>query len=102
MPVTIAHLGGAARGITEVGEQHRGKNPIVGDTGLFAGDELGDLLELLPPRLDEVVHVAPWQLNVLRARNVVCDWLAMRGQDDRGVSELEDKCWRADGRHDSG
>ena len=68
MPVTVAHLGGAARRVHDVGEQHRGQHPIIGHVGLLAGEELGDLLEGLAPWLDVVIHVAPWQLNVFRVR----------------------------------
>ena len=49
MPVTVAHLRRAARRVHDVGEQHRGENPIIGHLGLLAGEELGDLLERLAP-----------------------------------------------------
>ncbi len=45
VPVAVADLGGAARRVHDVGEQHRGENPVVGHLGLLAGEELGDLLE---------------------------------------------------------
>ena len=76
MPVTVADLRGPARRVHDVGEQHRGENPIIGHVGLLAGEELGDLLEGRAPRFDEVVHVAPRQLNVFRARYVIGDVLA--------------------------
>ena len=49
MPVTVADLRGPARRVHDVGEQHRGENPIVGYFGLLAGEELGDLLKGLTP-----------------------------------------------------
>ena len=57
-PVTVADLCGPARRIHDVGEQHRGENPVVGHLGMVAGEELGHLLERLAPGLDEVVQVA--------------------------------------------
>ena len=45
MPVTVADLRGAPRRVHDVGEQHRGENPIIGHVCLVAGEELGDLLE---------------------------------------------------------
>src|SRR6185369_16982186 len=60
MPVTVADLRCPARRVHDVGEQHRGENPIVGYVGLVAGEELGDLLERRSPRFDEVIHVAAW------------------------------------------
>ena len=65
MPVTVAHLGGAARRVDDVGEEHGGENPIIGDFCLMAGEEFGDLLERRAPRLDEVVEVAARELNIL-------------------------------------
>ena len=49
MPVPVAHLGSAARRVHDVGEQHRGENPIIGHLCLLAGKELGDLLERIAP-----------------------------------------------------
>src|SRR4029077_11027526 len=67
VPVTVTHLGGSARRVHDVGEQHRGENPIIGHVGLLAGEELGDLLEgLAPSRFNLVVPVAAWQLNIFR------------------------------------
>ena len=68
MPVTVAHL--AARRV----ESTMSVNNTVARTrssatsAWCAGEELGDLLERIPPRFDEVVHVAPGQLDVFRAR----------------------------------
>ena len=45
MPVTVTHLRGPARRVHDVGEQHRGKNPIIGHVSLLPGEELGDLLK---------------------------------------------------------
>ena len=50
------------------------------------------------PRFDEVVHVAPRQLNVFRARYVIGDVLAPRGRDDRVVGVVEDESRHADCR----
>ena len=98
MPVTVADLRGPARRVHDVGEQHRGENPIIGHVGLLAGEELGDLLEGLAPRFDEVVHVAPRQLDVLRARYVISDVLAPRGRDHRVVGVVDHEGWHADCR----
>ena len=98
MPVTVADLGGPARRVHDVGEQHRGENPIIGHVGLVAGEELGDLLEGRAPRFDEVVHVAARQLNVFRARYVIGDVLALRGRDERVVGVLDDEGGHADCR----
>jgi hypothetical protein len=94
MPVTVADLRSPPRRVHDVGEQHRGENPIVGHLSLVPGEELGDFLERRPPRLNEVVHVAPRQLNVLRAREVISDVLAPLGQDEGVVGVLADQ-----GRH---
>jgi hypothetical protein len=67
MPVTVTHLGGAARRIDDIGKEHRGKNPVVSHFWLFAGEERVDLLKGLPPRCSEVEQVAPWHLNEFRA-----------------------------------
>jgi len=45
MPVTVAHLRGAPGRVHDVGEEHRGENPIIGHFSLVAGEELGNLLE---------------------------------------------------------
>jgi hypothetical protein len=37
VPVPITHLSGPARRVHDVGEQHRGENPVVGRDGLSAG-----------------------------------------------------------------
>ena len=91
MPVTVAHLRGPARRVHDVGEQHRGEHPIIGHVGLLAGEELGDLLEGLAPRFDEVENVAPRQLNVFRARYVIGDVLAPLGRDERVVGVMDDE-----------
>ena len=91
MPVTVADLRGVTRRVHDVGEEHGGENPIVRHVGPVTGEELGDLLEGRPPRFNEVVHVAPGQLNVFRARYVVSDVLAHRGQDELVVGVLEDE-----------
>ena len=88
MPVTVADLRRPARRVDDVGEKHGGEDPVVGHVGLVAGEEFGDLLKGLTPRFDEVVDVAPRQLNVLRARYVVGDVLAQLGRDDRSSA-----CW---------
>jgi hypothetical protein len=75
MPVAVADRCGPARRIHDVGEQQRGKNPIIGHFCLLPGEELGDLLEGRAPRVHEVVQVAPRQRHVLGARNVVSDVL---------------------------
>jgi hypothetical protein len=56
---------------------------------VVAGDELGDLVERIPPRFHEVVQVAPRQLNVFRARYVISDVLAPGGRDHQVVGMLE-------------
>ena len=89
----------AAR-VHDVGEEHRGENPIIGHVGLLAGEELGDLLEGLAPGFNEVEYVAPRQLNILRARYTVCDVLAPLGQDHRVVGVLDDEGGHADCRKD--
>ena len=73
VPVTVAHVRCPARRVHDVGEQHCGEHPIIGHLGLLAGEELGDLLERVPPRLNEVVHVAPRELDELCARYVFGD-----------------------------
>ncbi len=98
MPVTVTHLCGAARRVDDVGEQDGGEDAIVGDLGAVAGEELGDLVERLAPRFDEVDNVAPRQLNVFRARYVISDVLAHGGRDEQVVGVMEDKGWHADGR----
>ena len=102
MPVTITHLGGAASRVHDVGEQDRGENTIIGDLGLVAGEELGDLMERLPPRFYEVVHVAARQLDVIGVRYAAGNVFA----SDRGcnhiVSVTDDERWDADcGKHRS-
>ncbi len=62
IPVTITDFGGAPCRVHDVGEQHRGEHPIVGDFGLLSGEELGHLLKGLTPRFDEVNCVAARQL----------------------------------------
>ena len=89
MPVTVAHLRGPPRRVHDVGEQHRGENPIIGHVCLLAGEELSDLLEGLRLRFHEVVHVAARQLNVFRARYVISDVLAPSG----GINGSS-ACWR--------
>lgn len=49
VPVAVAHLGSALCGVHDVGEQHRGENPIIGHLGLLSGEELGDFPEGLAP-----------------------------------------------------
>ena len=83
MPVSVADLGGPARRVHDVGEEHCGENPIVGHFCLVPGEELVDLLKRRAPRFNEVVQVAPWKLNVFRARYMVSDILALRGHDHR-------------------
>jgi hypothetical protein len=80
------------------GEEHGGENPIVRHFSLVPGEELGDLLKGRAPWFNEVVHVAPWQLNVLRARYVISDVLAPLGQDKGVVGVLHDEGWHADRR----
>jgi hypothetical protein len=59
-PVAVADFRGPARRVHDVGEQHRGEHPIIGNVGLVAGEERGDLLEgRAPSRFNDVVHVAP-------------------------------------------
>src|SRR6476660_6031724 len=94
MPVSITHVCGLAGRVDDVGEQDGGKHSVVGHVCLLAGEELGDLLEGIPPWLNEVVHVAPLQLNVFRARYAVCDVPPRRGQDEFVVGVLDDQ-----GRH---
>jgi hypothetical protein len=98
MPVTVTHLRGPARGVHDVGEQDRGENPIIGHFCLVAGEELVNLLEGRLPRFYEVEHVAPWQLNVFRARYVVGDFLALLRPNERIVAVMDDKGRYADGR----
>src|SRR6202040_298224 len=97
-PVTVAQFCGPARRVHDVGEQHRGKNPIVGHFSSVAGEELVNLLEGRLPRFYEVEQVAPWQLNVFRARYVVGDFLALLRRDERIVAVMDDKGRYADGR----
>ena len=89
VPVTVTDLRGATRRIHDVGEQHGGENPVIGHVSLLAGEELGDLLERIAPRLHEVVIVAPRQLDVLRTRYVISDVLAPLGRENRSSA-----CWR--------
>src|ERR1700737_3771098 len=101
MPGPIAHLCGPARRLDDVGEHHSGENAVIGYLRLLAGDKLRDLLEgRTPSRFDEVVHVAARQLDVLRARYVLGDVLALRGRDELVVGGLEDEGWHADCRQD--
>ena len=101
MPVAVADLRGAARRVHDVGEEHRGENPIVGHFGLVAGEELGDLLEgRAPSRFNDVVPVAARQLNIFRARYVLGDVLALRGRDDHVVGVLDDESRHTDCRKD--
>jgi hypothetical protein len=95
MPVPVAHLGGPARRVNNVGEQHRGQHPITGHLGLLAGEERGDFLEgRTPSRFDEVENVAPRKLNVFRTRYAISDVLAPLGRDQRVVGVMEDECRR--------
>jgi hypothetical protein len=99
MPVTVADLGGSARRVDDVGEEHGGENSIVGDFCLVAGEELGDLLERRPPWFNEVVHIASRELDVLRARYVIGDdVLPTSGHDQRVVGVLDDEGGHADCR----
>jgi len=92
MPVTVADLRGPASRVDDVGEEHRGEHPIVGHLCLVPGEEFGDLLEgISPARFDEVPHVATRQLDVLRARYVVSDVSAPRGQDDCVLGVMDDE-----------
>ena len=101
MPVTVADLRGPPRRVHDVGEQHRGENPIVGHVGLLAGEELGDLLKRrAPSRFNAVVPVAARQLNVFRAGYVLGDVPALRGRDDRVLGMLDYQRWHADCRKD--
>ena len=100
MPVTVTHLRRPARRLHNVGEQHRGQNPVIGHLCLMAGKELGDLLERLAPRFDVVEPVAPRQLNIFRARYVLGDVLALRGRDDCVLGVVEDQGRHADCRKD--
>src|SRR4029077_2698209 len=99
VPVTVADLCGPARRVHDVGEQHRGQNPIIRDVGLVAGEELGDLLEGRAPfRFDEVIHVAPREFDVFRAGYVIGDVLAPLRRDNDVVGVLEDEGWYVDCR----
>jgi hypothetical protein len=99
MPVTVADLRRATGRVHDVGEEHRGQHPIIGHVGLVAGEERSNLLEgRAPVGFDHVVDVATRQLDVLRARYVVCDQLSLRGRDERIIGVLEDKGWHADCR----
>src|SRR4051812_47691788 len=62
-------------------------------TSAFAGQELGDFLEGFAPWFNEVVRVAPGQLDVFRVQYVVCDLFSLRERDDRVVGVLEDKAY---------
>ncbi len=93
MPVTVTNLGGTTRRVHDVGEKHRGKNPIIGQVSPLVGEELGDFLEgRAPVRFNEVENVAPWKLNVLRARYAISDVLAPLGRDKGVVGVMEDEC----------
>jgi hypothetical protein len=59
MPVAVADFSGMACRVHDVGEQHGGENPVVCHFGLLTCEELGDLLEGIPPRFDEVENVRP-------------------------------------------
>ena len=98
MPVTVAHLRRPPRRVHDVGEQHRGENPIIGHLCLMTGEELGDLLERGSPRFDEVVQVAARQLNVFRTRYGISDVLALLGRDQLVVGVLEHERWHTYGR----
>ena len=101
MPVKVADVCGPTRRVHNVGEKHRGENPIIGHLCLMAGEELGDLLEgRTPVWFDEVVHVAARQLNILRAQYAISDVLAPLGRDERVVGVLDDEGWHEDGRKD--
>ena len=99
-PVTITHLRGPARRVHDVGEQHRGENPIIGHFGVLPGEELRYRLEGLAPRLHEVIDVAPRQLNISRAIDVIGDVLAQHGRDDRVVGVVKDERGHPDSRED--
>jgi hypothetical protein len=96
VPVTVADLRGPTRRVHDVGEQHRRKHPIIGHFRVLTGEELGDLLKKLAPRLNEVPHVASGQLNVLRPRYVITDVLAQRRRDEEVVAVLNDEGRHAD------
>ena len=98
MPVAVADLRRPARRVDDVGEKHRREDPVVGHLGLVPGEELGDLLKRLTPRFDEVVDVAPRQLDVLRARYVVGDVPAQLGRYDWIVGVVDNESWHADCR----
>src|SRR3981081_2791330 len=98
VPIAVTDLHRPARRVDNVGEQHRGKIPIIGDVGLVAGEELGDLVKRRAPRFDEVVNVASGQLNVFRSRYVIGDVLAPGGWDERIVGMVDDQRWPADSR----
>jgi hypothetical protein len=49
VPVAVADLRCSARRVHDVGEEDGGENPIIGDLGMVAGEEFGDLLEGRPP-----------------------------------------------------
>jgi precorrin-3B synthase len=98
VPVTIAHLGGPARRVHDVGEQHRSEHPIVGHLSLVAGEELGDLLKGRAPWFNEVVEVAPREFDVFRALYVISDVLAHCGRAEWVVGVLDDKGGNADCR----
>ena len=99
-PVAVTDLGRHPRRADDVGEQHRGEHAIVGHLRLVAGEELGDLLERISPRLDDVIHVAARQLNVFRAGNVIAEVPALRRRDDRVIGVLDDERGHADcGKH---
>ena len=101
MPVTVTHLGGSARRVHDVGEQHRGENPIIGHVGLLAGEELGDLLEgRAPSRFNLVVPVAARQLNIFRVGYVLGDVPALRGRDDHVLGVVDDESRHTDCRKD--
>jgi hypothetical protein len=91
MSVAITHLGGSARGVHDVGKQHRSQHPIVGHFCLMAGEELGDLLEGLPPRFNRVVDVPARELDVLGTGYVVGDVLANCRHDQRVVGVVQDE-----------
>ena len=100
VPVAVADVRGSARRVDDVGKQHRGEHPIIGHFCLMPGEELGDLLERIAPGFNEVVKVAPPELNVFRVRNVVGDVLAHCGRDEWVVGVLDDEGGHADGRKD--
>ncbi|OBF85362.1 hypothetical protein A5791_02310 [Mycobacterium sp. 852002-51163_SCH5372311] len=100
MPLPVTQLRGASRRIHNVGEQHRSQHPIVGHVGLMTCEKLGDLLKGRTPRLHEVIHVAPWQLNVFGAGYLIGDVLAHRARDEHIIDVLEHEGRRADCRED--